>query len=313
MSEYSKGTHWEKETLQTVLLEHIQEQRRARRWGIFFKLFLIVVIVVGFSGLFKKDATAKPAVGSRAHTALIDIIGTIEANSDSSADNIRVALRSAFDNKQAKGIVLRINSPGGSPVQARQVFDEIRTLRAKNPTVKVYAAIEDMGTSAAYLIACAADEIYSDQTSLVGSIGAKIDSFGFVDAMQKLGVQRRIYSSGKYKTILDAYSPTTVEETKLITEQVESTHQAFIENVRVGRGARLNENHEDIFSGLFWSGSNALPLGLIDGFADAHYIARELIQAEKIIDYTPNSNFLDRLVRRVGASLALSVQIPGLQ
>lgn len=307
MSQENSQDHWEGQVIQKVLLEHVHEQRRARRWGIFFKLLIIAVVVVLFASFSSKKDAPPPVAIARHHTALIDVYGVIDANEEANADDIRQSLRSAFENKLVKGVIIRINSPGGSAVQARQVYDEIKVLREKHQNTKIYAAIEDVGTSAAYLIACATDEIYSDKTSFVGSIGAKIDSFGFVEAMQKLGVERRIYSSGQFKNILDPYSQSTPEETAFVISQVESAHRAFIENVIEGRGNRIDPNNTTLFSGLFWSGDNALKLGLIDGFGDTYFIARELLKTENIVDYTPRVSFFDKIARRVGASIALTL------
>lgn len=299
------ATHWERQTLQKVLMEHIVEQRRARRWGIFFKLLtislVILFLVLMFSAL-NKDLP-QPVMSGQDHTALIDIRGEIMEEQHASADNIHSALKTAYDNKHVKGLILRINSPGGSPVQARHIYDDIAWFRAKRPNVKIYAVIEDVGASAGYLIATAADAIYADKTSLVGSIGVRMDSFGFVDLMQKVGVERRLYTAGKYKGALDPFSPKVPEEEAFIKEQLNLVHQAFIQNVKQGRGDRL-KNDPDIYSGQFWVGERAQELGLIDGFADAYYVAREIVKAEDIIDYTTSTNLLDRLANRIGASVA---------
>jgi protease-4 len=291
----------EQKILQTVLLEHITEQRRARRWSIFFKLISVAFLAFLFMSIYNRDLP-QPASLAQPHTAIIDVYGEIAAEEPANADDIREALKAAFTSKQVKGVILRINSPGGSPVQSRQIFSEIRNLKKQYPHIKVYAAIEDLGTSAAYLISAAADSIYADKTSLVGSIGVKIDSFGFVEGMQKVGVERRLYTAGKYKGILDPFSPRNPAEEAFINEQLRTVHMAFIENVREGRGNRLREN-PDIFSGLFWSGEQALSLGLIDGFGDAQFIAKEIIKFENLVDYTPNPTLLDKLARRVGASI----------
>lgn len=291
----------EQKILQTVLLEHIKEQRRARRWSIFFKLVLFGILLLVFASIYNRELP-QPVVTSLPHTAVIDIYGEITAEEPANADDIRDVLKAAFENKHVKGVILRINSPGGSPVQARQIYAEIQNLRKRHPNIKIYAAIEDLGTSAAYLIAAAVDGIYADKTSLVGSIGVKIDSFGFVEGMQKIGVERRLYTAGKYKGILDPFSPRNPEEEAFINEQLRTVHMAFIQNVREGRGNRLRET-PDIFSGLFWSGEQALGLGLIDGFGDAQTIAREIIKVENLVDYSPNANLLDRLARRIGASV----------
>jgi len=297
----STSQSWERQTMQNVLVEHLKEQRRARRWGIFFRLVTIVLLLAVVGGIYQKDRS-QHAIPTREHTALIDIYGAIDAGEDANADNIRASLRSAFQSKHAKGVILRINSPGGSPVQARQIYNEIRGLKKEYPETKVYAVIEDIGTSAAYLIACAADEIYADETSLVGSIGAKMEGFGFVDLLQKIGVERRTYVSGKYKDVLDPFAPVDPEAKAFVLAQIKSTHDAFIGNVREGRGKRLKET-ELLFSGLFWSGQQALTLGLIDGFADAQHVAKELIHAKDLIDYSPGMNFLDKIARRVGATM----------
>lgn len=291
----------EQKILQTVLLEHVKEQRRARRWSIFFKLVLLSILLLAFASIYNRELP-QPVVTSLPHTAVIDIYGEITAEEPANADDIRDVLKAAFESKHVKGVILRINSPGGSPVQARQIYAEIRNLRQRHPHIKIYAAIEDLGTSAAYLIAAAADGIYADKTSLVGSIGVKIDSFGFVDGMQKIGVERRLYTAGKYKGILDPFSPRKPEEEAFINEQLRTVHMAFIQNVREGRGNRLRET-PDLFSGLFWSGEQALRLGLIDGFGDAQTIAKEIIKVENLVDYSPNANLLDRLARRIGASV----------
>lgn len=297
----------EQKILQTVLLEHITEQRRARRWSIFFKLIFVGLFVFLFSSFYNRDLP-QPVSLAQPHTAVIDIYGEIAAEEAANADDIRDALKAAFTSKQVKGVVLRINSPGGSPVQSRQIFSEIRNLKKQYPHTKIYAAIEDLGTSAAYLIAAAVDNIYADKTSIVGSIGVKIDSFGYVDGMKKIGVERRLYTAGKYKGILDPFSPRNPEEEAFINEQLKTVHLAFIENVREGRGNRLREN-PDIFSGLFWSGQQALSLGLIDGFGDAQFIAKELIKFENLVDYTPNPTLLDKLSRRIGASVGQALSL----
>lgn len=301
MLDSGNGTQWERQTVQKILLEHITEQRRARRWGIFFKLMILILIAGVLYSSFKKDLT-QPVITTKDHTALIDIKGEIGVDFHANADNIRSALQSAFKNKNVKGIVLRINSPGGSPVQARQVFDEIRLLQTLHPNVRVYAAIEDMGTSAAYLIASATDSIYADKTSLVGSIGVRLASFGFVGAMEKVGVERRLYTAGNRKEMLDPFLPRKPEDEVFLQKQLDIIHQAFIQNVKEGRGARLRETPE-LFSGLFWCGEEALPLGLIDGYGDAYYVAQHIVQAEELVDYTAGTNLWDRLSHRLGSSM----------
>lgn len=301
----TSGSQWERQTIQKVLLEHIEEQRRARRWSIFFKLVVVGMILFFVYNYSDRDM-GQNAIIAQAHTAVIDVEGEIGAAQEANADNLRDALKSAFANKQVQGVILRINSPGGSPVQARQVYDEIRSLRQLYPQTKIYAAIEDLGASAAYLIASATDAIYSDKVSLVGSIGAKIDSFGFVGIMEKAGVERRLYTAGSEKGILDPYSPRTATDDAFINQLLAITHEAFIKNVRDGRGTRLKES-PNIFSGLIWTGEQALHLGLIDGHGDAQYIAKEIIKAEHLVDYSPTVNVVDRIANRIGASMSQQI------
>lgn len=296
---------WERETLEKILLEHITEQRRNRRWAIFFKLimlFAFLAAIMIFYSVYTTDLS-QPVLAASSHIAQIKITGEIGASESSNADNIHKALKNAFGSSHLKAVVLRIDSPGGSPVQSRQIYEEIRYYRGKYPKVKVYAVIEDIGTSAAYLIACGAEYIYADKTSLVGSIGAKIDSFGFVEAMQKLGIERRLYTAGKYKAILDPFSPRDSMVDSFVDTQLAQVHQEFINNVKQGRGNRLKET-PDMFSGLFWNGEQALPMGLIDGYGDIYSLARDIIKEENIVDYSPSSSFLDQIANRVGTSMA---------
>lgn len=301
----TSNPHWERQVLQNVLLEHLTEQRRARRWSLFFKFLFIITFFGLFLHGYSSD-TPQPKGILQAHTAVIDITGEIAAEATANAEDIRIALRKAFANKHVKGVVLRINSPGGSPVQSHQIYQEMRELRAKHPSIKVYAAIEDMGTSAAYLIASGADAIYADQTSLVGSIGVRMDSFGFVDVMNKVGIERRLYTAGQNKGILDPFLPRKPEEEAFIKQQLQSVHEIFIANVKEGRGTRLHIT-PDIFSGLFWNGTDALKLGLIDGFGDTQYIAKTLVKNEHLVDYTPSSNLIDKISNKIGASMGAAL------
>lgn len=301
---------WDKQTIQDVLLAHVREQRLSRRWSIFFKLVTLGLVCYLILNLFKLDINTAPAILKQDHTAVIDIRGVIDSEQNASADNINSALDMAAENKHVKGIILRINSPGGSPVQARQIYDKVQALQTgklegkhdRKENVKIYALIEDLGTSAAYLIASAAEEIHADKTSLVGSIGVIMDGFGFTDTMNKVGVERRLYVAGHNKALLDPFSPRNHEQEKFIEGELQTVHQAFIQNVRDGRKDRLKET-PDMFSGLLWSGEHALNLGLIDGHKNAQMIAKELIKADSLVDYTPGMNVLDRLVHRIGASI----------
>lgn len=281
----------------------LNEQRRTRRWNIFFKglLFAYLFLIMLMIYLPADKSAGKLTVGK--HTALVEINGMISDYSQANADTIITGLRDAFEDKNTAGIILRINSPGGSPVQAGYVNDEINRLREKYPDTKIYAVVTDMCASGGYYIAAAADEIYADKASVVGSIGVLMNSFGFVDAMKKLGVERRLYTAGENKGILDPFSETKPEDIAHIKSMLNNIHEQFIDVVKKGRGDRL-VNNKKIFSGLFWTGEQALELGLIDGLGSSSYVARELIQAEKIVDFTPRPDYLQRFADRFGVAMA---------
>ncbi|MFJ2970311.1 S49 family peptidase [Pseudomonas fulva] len=291
--------------LEKTLLAGVQEQRRSRRWGIFFKL-LTFIYLFGILALFLPWADMdKAASGGASHTALVEVRGVIADQEAASADNIVKGLRDAFKDSKTKAVVLRINSPGGSPVQAGYVYDEIRRLRAEHPGIKLYAVIADLGASGAYYIASAADEIYADKASLVGSIGVTAAGYGFVGAMDKLGVERRLYTSGEHKAFLDPFSPQKPEETQFWQGVLDTTHNQFIAMVKQGRGERLKDkDHPELFSGLVWSGEQAKALGLIDGLGSASYVAREVVGEKDLVDFTVQESPLDRFSKRMGASVA---------
>lgn len=290
--------------LEKTLLASVQEQRRSRRWGIFFKLltfaYLFGVLILFFPGLKLDQAST-----SESHTAVVEIKGMIADQEEASADNIVGALRTAFENANTKGVILRINSPGGSPVQSGYIYDEIRRLRGAYPNTKLYAVIADLGASGAYYIASAADEIYADKASLVGSIGVTAATFGFVDAMQKVGVERRVYTAGEHKAFLDPFQPEKREETQFWRSVLAVTHRQFIESVKQGRGERLQAaSHPELFSGLVWSGEQALELGLIDGLGSTSYVAREIVGEPEIVDFTVKQSPFDRFAQKLGTSVA---------
>ncbi|MBU2705206.1 S49 family peptidase [Zooshikella marina] len=282
------------------------EKRRTRRWGIFFKLltfiYLFVLLYLFTLGGISKDAMVK----SGDHTALVEISGVIAADEAANADSIVTGLRAAFKDKHTKAVILRINSPGGSPVQAGYVYDEIKRLRGLHPDIKVYAVIMDLGASGAYYIAAAADEIYADKASLVGSIGVVASGFGFVDAMDKVGVSRRVYTAGEHKGFLDPFLPQNNSETEFWQTVLNTTHQQFIDSVKKGRGERLKDDPK-LFSGLVWSGEQALSLGLIDGLGSASYVARDIVKQENIVDFTPQENPFERFVEGLGASMGNAI------
>lgn len=295
---------WQADLVNRLAFASLNEQRRSRRWGIFFKSLTFVYL---FSLLFMLDFGAEPEMISTKHAAVVEIRGPIADDAEANADDIVSGLRAAFKNKSAQAVILRISSPGGSPVQAGVINDEIYRLREKYPNKKIYASVGDMCASAAYYIAVAADEIYADKASIVGSIGVIMNSFGFEDTIKKLGVERRLMTAGKNKAFLDAFSPLKPEHKKHMQGLLDEVHEQFISVVRQGRGDRLKDS-PDIFSGLFWSGEQSLELGLVDGLGSAGYIARELIGTEKIIDYTPKQNYLDRFAERIGVASAQALK-----
>jgi protease-4 len=291
--------------LEKTLLASVQEQRRARRWGIFFKsltfIYLFVMLAL-FSPLMDFE---KGASRNSSHTALIEVKGMIADTEAASADNIVGSLRSAFEDEKTKGVILRINSPGGSPVQSGYIYDEIRRLRAQKPNIKVYAVITDLGASGAYYIASAADQIYADKASLVGSIGVTAAGFGFVGTMEKLGVDRRTYTSGEHKAFLDPFQPPKPDETAFWQGVLDTTHKQFIASVKAGRGDRLKDKeHPELFSGLVWTGEQAVALGLVDGLGSASYVAREVIGEKDMVDYTVQESPFDRFSKKLGSSVA---------
>ncbi|MCC6077247.1 S49 family peptidase [Pseudomonas sp. GCM10022188] len=290
--------------LEKAVLAGVVEQRRARRWGIFFKslaflyFFMVLLLLTPWAKL-DTAASLKP------HTAVIEVRGVIADDERASADNIIGSLRSAFEDKNTRAVVLRINSPGGSPVQSGYIYDEIRRLRAKYPEIKLYAVITDLGASGAYYIASAADAIYADKASLVGSIGVTASGFGFVDVMSKAGVERRVYTSGEHKTFLDPFMPQKEEETRFWSTVLETTHKQFIASVKQGRGERLKDkDHPELFSGLVWSGEQALELGLVDGLGSTSYVAREVVGEETLVDFTEKESPIDRFAKKFGVGVA---------
>lgn len=297
----SNGPQWERGVLEKVALAAVKEQRSARRWGVFFKLafltYLVVVLFIGMGWVGGRDALP----GS--HTALIEINGVIAAGGQASADKIMGGLQSAFKDKNTKGVVIRINSPGGSPVQAGYINDEIKRLRAKHPEIPLYAVVEDICASGGYYIAAAADRIYVDKASIIGSIGVLMDGFGFTGTMEKLGVERRLLAAGKNKGFLDPFSPIQDEQKAHAEVMLDDIHQQFINVVRQGRGKRLKET-PDMFSGLLWVGKKSIELGLADALGSLDYVAREVIKAEDIVDFTLQENIAERFARRFGAATA---------
>lgn len=291
--------------LEKALLASVQEQRRSRRWGIFFKVLTFLYLFIMLALFTPALDLKKSASRSESHTALVEVRGMIADKEAASADNIVGSLRAAFDDPKTKGVILRINSPGGSPVQSGYIYDEIRRLRGEHKDIKVYAVIADLGASGAYYIASAADEIYADKASLVGSIGVTAASFGFVETMNKLGVERRVYTSGEHKAFLDPFQPQKEDETRFWQGVLETTHKQFIDSVKKGRGNRLKvDGHPELFSGLIWTGEQAVVLGLVDKLGSTSYVAREVIGEKEIVDYTVQDSPIDRFAKRLGASVS---------
>ena len=284
--------NWERSAIEKLAFSAIKEQRRARHWGIFFKsLTFIYLFILLFYAL---HWVGEGAASSSDHTALIDIQGVIGSDDAVNADSVISSLQDAYDNKHTKGVILRINSPGGSPVQAGIINDEIRRQRALHPKIPVFAVVEDICASGGYYIAVAADRIYVDKASIVGSIGVLMDGFGFTGIMKKVGVERRLLTAGENKAILDPFSPVNPKHQAFAQQMLNQIHQQFIAVVREGRGKRLKETPET-FSGLFWSGETSIQMGLADALGSSDYVAREVIKQEKIVDFTTHEGIADRL------------------
>jgi len=290
--------------LETVLVqvtgELMRERRTERRWRLFGRVAWFLLALATIWGLVTSQR-GKASTPNGPHTALVEVRGEIASEGSASAENIVSALRSAFEEKNAVAIVIRFNSPGGSPVQAGIVYDEIKRLKGLHKK-KIYAVCEEMCASGAYYMAVGADEIFVDKASIVGSIGVLMDGFGFTGAMDKLGIERRLITAGANKGMLDPFSPLKPEQRALAQQMIDEVHQQFIAIVREGRGARLHET-SDTFSGLFWNGEDAVKQGLADRFGSLDSVARDVVKAEDVIDYTPTENVAERLAKRFGASV----------
>jgi protease-4 len=308
--EGSRGPEWERDLINRLSFASLAEQRRARRWNVFFKLllfsYLFLILFMAYMGRELAEVDRKRV----AHTAMVEVNGMISDATKANAGNIITGLREAFEDENSKGIVLRINSPGGSPVQSDYVFREIQRLREQHPDIPVHAVIVDIGASGAYYIASAADNIYVNPSSIVGSIGVLMNGFGFVGTMEKLGVERRLITAGENKGMLDPFEPLRKEDVTHVKQLLGQIHQQFIDAVKQGRGERLKDD-PDLFSGKFWAGRESIELGLADDVGDVDYVAREVIGAEEVVNYTPKPDFLKRFADRLGASMAnvLSEQV----
>lgn len=296
----SRREGWERDMLEKLAFATLNEQRARRRWNIFFRLLTLGVIVFGLWMAFSVGKTGDEVVGP--HTALIEIDGTIESGTTGSADSIIPALNRAYSDSQSVGIILRINSPGGSPVQAGMINDEIIRLRKEYPNKPLYVVVEEICASGGYYIAVAADKVFVNKASIVGSIGVLMEGFGFTELMDKIGIERRLMTAGENKGFMDPFSPQSSKQKDYAQEMLNEIHQQFIDVVRQGRGARLKETPET-FSGLFWSGAKAVDIGLADGFGTVDTVARDELKAEDIVDYTQREGLSERLLKKFGGAV----------
>lgn len=291
--------------VQKLAFAAINEQRRARRWRIFFiSLFFLYVTVLGFMLM---DGGESDLAEDGRHTALVLMPGVIASGEEAGAENVIAGLKAAFENEDTAGVILEINSPGGSPVQSAYIYDEIRRLRIEHENIPVYVVISDMAASGGYFVAAAADKIYVNKSSLVGSIGVRMDSFGAVDLMKKIGVERRLLTAGKNKGLADPFLPENPEQTAHLQQMLNEVHEHFIAAVKQGRGERLSLQ-DDLFSGLIWTGEKAIELGLVDDYGTTQSVARDVIEAETIVDYTPRGALIEQLLEGFGVTLGKQIQ-----
>jgi len=294
--------NWERATLEKLVFATVQERRAARRWGIFFKLSFLLVAILALATYYDSSIGFGGDEHLGRHTALIEINGEIESQGSGAADTVIPSLNKAFADPGAAAVVLRIDSPGGSPVQAGIIVDEIRRLKRGYPDKPLYVVVDEMCASGGYYVASAADRIYVNKASIVGSVGVLMDSFGFVGLMDKLGVERRLLTAGEHKGFLDPFSPQSGRHRERAQEMLNEIHQQFIAVVRAGRGKRLKETPET-FSGLYWTGAKAVEMGLADGFGTVDTVARDIVKAEDIVDYTAREGLPERVLKKFGAAV----------
>jgi len=293
-------SNWERELVTKLASAALREQRRARLWGIFFKLLTFAYITFILLSLVDWRGRAD-MTGGRKHTAMVELNGLIAPGNDASAENINAALQAAFKDRNTQGVILKINSPGGSPVQSQTIYDEMKRLRKKYPEIPLYAVVEDICASGGYFVAAGADRIYVSKSSVVGSIGVLMNGFGFTGLMDKLGVDRRLITAGENKGMLDPFSPVQEKDVEHAKKLVNDIHQQFIAVVREGRGKRLKET-PDMFSGLIWTGQMSIDLGLADGLGSLDSVARDVVKAEEIVDFSQKENFAEKFARRFGVA-----------
>jgi protease-4 len=291
---------WEKQALEHLLLENLKEQRRGRRWRTAVRMMTLLVFVGVAINLFDIDIAGKSSMGK--HTALVDLQGEIAPDTKASADAINASLQAAFENSESVGVILRINSPGGSPVQSGIIHDEMLRLRAKYPQKPLHVVVEEICASGGYYVASAAENIYVDKASLVGSIGVIMNGFGVTGLMEKLGIERRAITAGKNKALLDPFSKQDPKQKEFVQGMISEVHEQFIKVVRTGRGDRLKET-PDMFTGLVWNGAKSVELGLSDGLGSVDVVARDVFKASTIVDYTMKDNLAERVAKRFGAAM----------
>jgi protease-4 len=297
--------NWERETLEKLVFATVQERRRARRWSIFFKLSFLTVALLALWAYYDFNFGSGDVENLGRHTALIEINGEIEAEGSGAADTVIPSLNKAFSDPGSAAVVLRIDSPGGSPVQAGIIVDEIQRLKRGYPDKPLYVVVDEICASGGYYIASAADRIYVNKASIVGSVGVLMDSFGFTGTMDKLGIERRLMTAGENKGFLDPFSPQSQKHREHAQEMLDEIHQQFIAVVRAGRGKRLKETPET-FSGLYWTGAKAVDMGLADAFGTVDTVARDIVKAEDIVDYTAHEGLPERVLKNFGAAVGES-------
>ncbi len=305
-SEVISEPGWEREVIEKLALAAITEQTRARRWGVFFKGLMFVYLIAIFGLAVYPKISKEIGVDSKDHTAVIDVVGMIADGKPANADSIIESLRNAVKDEHTKGIILNANSPGGSPVQSSYVYEEIRKIKKEHPTLPIYAVVSDICASGCYFIVSATDKIFVNPSSLVGSIGVIMDGFGFVETMQKLGVERRLITAGAHKAMLDPFSPPKEDESRYVQSLINQVHQHFINAVKAGRGDRLKENPE-LFSGLVWTGEEGVKQGVVDAIGTQDSVSKELIGAEERVDFSRQEHLLDKIAGKLGASFGHAI------
>ena len=298
---------WERELVEKLAFAAITEQRRTRRWGIFFKCLMFAYLLAIFGAAMYPKLKQEMHVGGKSHTAVVDLVGMIAEDQNANAESIIDSLRDAVKDSNTKGIIIHANSPGGSPVQSAYVYDEIKKIKKEHPTLPIHAVVTDICASGCYYIVSAVDKIYASPASLIGSIGVIMGNFGFVEAMQKLGVERRLLTAGEHKALLDPFSPAKPDENQYMQGLINQVHQQFIAAVKSGRGNRLKET-PDMFSGLVWTGEESVKLGIIDGMGNQDFVAKEVVGAETLVDFTHQERLVDRIAGKLGAAFGLALK-----